>query len=239
MFRVVLVSPLQSGNIGSVCRAMANTGVSELYVVAPRVESGWDDASKMAVHAGDILANRIETATLAEAVKDCCAVVGTTCRGGLYRQHVRTPREIAPDLVSMAKTGTVALVFGREDNGLYNDEIAECTHLIRIPSAPGYVSMNLAQAAMVCLYEMYVASGTFELGDEKSPPCQAVQRLRLQELWRDAMLKIGFMKDDKADHMMQGFQRIFSRGVRSEDDAHIMMGVARQAAWAGENVVKR
>ena len=46
------------------------------------------------------------------------------------------------------------------------------------------------------------------------------------------MLSIGFMKEDKADHMMQGFQRIFSRGVRTADDANIMMGVARQAEWA-------
>ncbi len=236
MFRVVLVSPLQGGNIGSVCRAMANMGVGELAIVAPRTGPGWEeDARMMAVHARGILDSRIVTATFEEAIADCAAVVGTTCRGGLYRQHVQTPRELAPELVRLAKDQRVALVFGREDNGLDNDEIARCTHLLRIPSAPGYVSLNLAQAAMVVLYEMYTAQGAFELPEEKSPPCQGLQRQRLLELWRSAMLSVGFMKEDKADHMMQGFQRIFSRGVKTEDDAHIMMGVARQSEWASKN----
>jgi TrmH family RNA methyltransferase len=126
----------------------------------------------------------------------------------------------------------VALVFGREDNGLANDEVARCTHLIRIPTGTDYVSINLAQAVMICCYELFVAGGAFEAPGEKSPPTAAAQRARLQTLWRQAMLAVGFMQTEKADHMMQGFQRIFSRGVQSEDDAHIMMGVARQTLWA-------
>ncbi len=231
--RVVLVSPLYGGNIGSVCRAMANMGVADLWLVAPRVaEREWDEAERMAVHAGDILASRHTVPTLAEAVADCAAVVGTSAREGLYRQHHRTPREAAPEILRIARTGPVALVMGREDNGLENDEIAQCTHLLRIPSSPGYTSINLAQATMICLYEFYLASAEFELTDEKSPPAEAAARKRLFELWRVAMLAIGFMKEDKANHMMQGFQRIFSRGVKTADDANIMMGVARQAEWA-------
>ena len=231
--RVVLVSPLQSGNVGSVCRAMANMDVSDLWVVAPRIaDNAWEDGEKMACHAGAILEARHTVATLAEAVADCAAVVGTSAREGLYRQHHRTPREAAPEILRIARKGRVALVMGREDNGLENDEIAQCTHLLRIPSSPAYSSINLAQATMICLYELYAASADFEISDEKSPPAEASARKRLFELWRVAMLAIGFMKEDKADHMMQGFQRIFSRGVRTADDANIMMGVARQAEWA-------
>ncbi len=231
--RVVLVSPLQSGNVGSVCRAMANMGVSDLWVVAPRIaDKAWEDGEKMACHAGGILEARHTVATLAEAVADCVAVVGTSAREGLYRQHHRTPREAAPEILQIARKGRVALVMGREDNGLENDEIAQCTHLLRIPSSPAYASINLAQATMICLYELYCASADFEISDEKSPPAEASARKRLFELWRVAMLAIGFMKEDKADHMMQGFQRIFSRGVKTADDANIMMGVARQAEWA-------
>ena len=167
-------------------------------------------------------------ATLDEAVADCTAVVGTTARLGLYRQHVRTPREWAPELLQTAARGRVALVFGREDNGLANDEVARCTHLIRIPTSTDYVSINLAQAVMICCYELFVAGGVFEVPGEKSPPAPAAQRNRLLTLWRQAMLAIGFLHEETADHMMQGFQRIFSRGVKSEDDAHIMMGVARR-----------
>ena len=62
-----------------------------------------------------------------------------------------------------------------------------------------------------------------------------MHKLKLMEMWREMLLLIGFMKEDKADHMMQGVQRIFSRGVYSEDDVSIMMGVARQADWAARN----
>lgn len=233
--RVVLVGTLYSGNVGSVCRAMANMGISDLVLAGPQIFDGWTDAAKMAVHATDILGARREVASLAEAVADCAAVVGTTARGGLYRQHVKTPRELAPELLKLAADGKVALVFGREDKGLFNDEIGLCTHLIRIPVHPDYASLNLAQAVLLCCYELYGALGTYEPPVEKSPPAVAAHKLKLMEMWREMLLLIGFMKEDKSDHMMQGVQRIFSRGVYSEDDVAIMMGVARQADWAAKH----
>lgn len=234
--RIVLVSPLYAGNVGSVCRAMANMGLSRLYIVNPRVEDkDWGEAERMAVHAGAILENRTTVSTLAEAVADCAAVAGATARDGLYRQHVKLAREIAPELLDVAQHGDVALVFGREDNGLENDEVQLCTHLIRIPSSPDYRSINLAQAAMICMYELYSAASVYAPPDEKSPPVDGRHRERLFEIWREAMLEIGFMKEDKANHMMQGFARIFSRGIRTVDDANIMLGVARQSQWAKRN----
>jgi len=232
--RVVLVGTLYSGNVGAVCRAMANMGLSDLMLAAPKICDGWDDAARMAVHADGILNARRETATLAEAVADCSWVVGTTARGGLYRQHVKTPRELAPELLRLAASGRVALVFGREDKGLSNDEIGICTHLIRIPVHPDYASLNLAQAVLLCCYELYGALGAYEAPVEKCPPADASQKIKLLEKWREMLLAIGFMKEDKADHMMQGVQRIFSRGTFSEDDVAIMMGIARQADWASK-----
>lgn len=233
--RIVLVGTLYSGNVGSVCRAMANMGVRDLVLAGPQICDDWQEAAKLAVHATDILEGRREVPSLAEAVADCAFVVGTTARGGLYRQHVKTPRDVAPELLRLAANGRVALVFGREDKGLFNDEIGLCTHLIRIPVHPAYASLNLAQAVLICCYELYGALGTYEPPVEKSPPAAAAHKLKVLEKWRDMLLLIGFMKEDKADHMMQGVQRVFSRGIYSEDDAAIMMGVARQADWAARN----
>ncbi len=233
--RIVLVGTLYSGNVGSVCRAMANMGIRDLALAGPQLCDDWSDAAKMAVHATDILESRRESACLADAVADCAFVVGTTARGGLYRQHVKAPREVAPELLKLAASGKVALVFGREDKGLFNEEIGQCTHLIRIPVHPGYTSLNLSQAVLLCCYELFSAQGSYEPPVEKSPPAAAAHKLKLLEKWREMLLLIGFMKEDKADHMMQGVQRIFSRGVYSEDDAAIMMGVARQADWAARN----
>ncbi len=228
--RIVLVAPLYGGNVGSVCRAMANTGLSDLVLVAP---PGLDleEARKMAVSAGPLFDARREVATLAEAVADCGLVMGATARLGLYRQHAATPRELAPRALDAAEHAPVALVFGREDKGLSNEEIALCTQLIRIPSHPGYVSLNLAQAVMVCAYELFVAAGVFEAPVEKSAESPADLRERLFDIWRKTLLDIGFMSEEKADHMMLGLRRVWSRGKMTVDDVNILLGIARQMQW--------
>lgn len=236
---VVLVGTLYSGNVGSVCRAMANMGLSKLTLVTPRILDGWEEGRRLAVHATDILDARREVATLDEAVADCAAVVGTTARGGLYRATVQPPRVLAPEILRLAAQAPVAVVFGREDQGLHNDEIARCTHLIRIPVDPRYQSLNLSQALLIVAYELYSATGTYVSPVEEavSLATQATKHA-LMAKWRQAMLDIGFMDEQKADHMMQGFQRIFSRGVRTDPDASIMLGAAHQMSWAGRHAKK-
>ncbi len=232
--RIVLVGPLYGGNVGSSCRAMANMGVTDLVLVAPK-NLDMREARKMACHAGDILDARREVETLAEAVGDCIAVAGTTARRGLYRQHAQTPREWAPQLVGLAQEGHVALVFGREDKGLLNEEIALCTHLMQIPTTTTYSSLNLSQAVMVCCYELFGVLDCFDPVEEKSSLASAGIRERMFEMWRDLLLTVGFMKPEKADHMMHGVRRSLSRGAITDDDVHIMMGVARQCDWGAHS----
>lgn len=229
--RIVLVEPLYGGNIGAACRAMANMGFSDLALVAPRAPD-MNEARMMACHAGHVLDARKEYDTLAGAVADCGAVMGTTARRGLYRQHARAPREWAERALEAADSGRVALVFGREDKGLTNEELALCTHIVQIPTAPECSSLNIAQAVLICCYEIFVAFGTFVPQTEKSPDAPSALRERMFEIWRDSLLEIGFMRGDKADHMMMGVRRILSRGRLTVDDVNIMMGIARQAVWA-------
>ncbi len=234
--RVVLVSPLYSGNIGSVCRAMMNMGISDLAIAAPRAPLNYNEARMMACHAESVLDNRQEFPTVAEAVADCGLVAGTTGREGLYREHAKTPREWAPRLLTAAEGNKVALLFGPEDNGLSNEDMALCTQIVRIPSHPSYPSMNLAQAVMAFCYELFVASGVFEPPFEKSEEAPSEMREAMFRKWRQALLAIGFMEEEKADHMMLGIRRIFSRGPLTVKDVHIMMGVAAQTLWAASQM---
>ena len=234
--RVVLVGTLYTGNVGSACRAMANMGIRHLRLAAPNLQNSWDEGMRLAVHATDILENREEFATFEEAVADCIAVVGTTAREGLYRQHVKAPRDCAADLLALASEGPVALVFGREDKGLLNEEIAQCTHLIRIPVDEGYTSINLSQAVLITCYEFFTASGRYEPPHEKAPPAPQAQKMQLMKNWSQMLCEIGFMKPIQAEHFMQGFHRVFSRGVYSKDDAALLLGVARQAIWTAKQV---
>ena len=212
---------------------MANMGLSDLVVVNPG-NLNMDEARKMAVHADDILASRTEVDTLAEAVSDCGVVIGTTARKGLYRQHAKAPRDWAQKALQVSETGKAAVVFGKEDNGLNNDDLALCTQIIQIPTSTKYSSLNLSQAVLICCYEIFVASGTYEAPNEKTPEAPSELRERMFDMWRETLLEIGFMEEDKADHMMLGLRRILSRGSLTVDDIKILMGVARQSVWAAQ-----
>jgi tRNA/rRNA methyltransferase len=227
--RIVLVEPKGSGNIGSVARAMKNMGLKELAIVGGgRTRSFW--ARAMAVHAAEILKETQRFNTLREAVADCGLVTGTTCRGGLYRSHSRSPREVAPKVVSAARSRKTALVFGPEDHGLSNRDLRHCQWLIAIPSHPDYPSLNVAQAVMVCLYEIYVAS-LGRIPKEKITRGSAENVERLFDRMRRSLLRIGFLDSQNPDHILLALRRILGRAGLEEKDVRILTGLFRQIEW--------
>ena len=232
--RIVLVSPIYGGNIGAVCRAMKNMGLRDLAIAAPRADTDWAEARKIATHADDVLAARRTFPRVEDAIADCGLVFGTTARPGLYREHARTPREWAPRILTAAADTPVALVFGPEDRGLSNEELTPCNHFIRIPSSPDYPSLNLAQSVMVIAYELFVAAGVFEPPAERSPEATSEHRERMFAMWERALRAIGFMDAEKSAHMMLGLRRVFARAPLTRADVRIFMGVARQTLWMAE-----
>ena len=156
---MVLVSPRNPLNIGAVARAMANFGFSHLTVVAS-YEPHWREA-RSAVGAPELLMDARETLTLAEAVCDCTLVLGT---GTLTHRKPEQPviglNELAPIIGSeLDNGGRIAVVFGPEKHGLTREDLSWCHRLVQIPTDDGQPSMNLGQAAAVCLYEIAVRSG--------------------------------------------------------------------------------
>jgi tRNA/rRNA methyltransferase len=227
--RVVLVRPRGSGNIGSVARAMKNMGQTELAIVGKaRTRSFW--ARAMAVHGRDILADAKFYDTIRQAIADCALIVGTTCRSGLYRRHGRTPREVAADLVSAAQGGKVALIFGPEDHGLSNKDLEHCQLLMTIPTHPDYPSLNVAQAAVICLYELHLAAaGSVQNSGIQRAPAEDVERLF--DRMRTVLLKIGFLDSENPEHMLLAFRRILGRAGLEEKDVRIFTGLFRQIEW--------
>jgi TrmH family RNA methyltransferase len=231
--RIVLVEPKYGGNIGSVCRVMMNMGVTDLALVGNPEQFDMEEARKLAFRAEDML-DRIQIfRTLEEAVADCTVVAGTSARTGFYRDHAYLPREIAPVILDSAARHKTALVFGREDKGLFNNEIAVCTHIINIPSSELYRSLNLSHSVMVCCYELFLLAGsaTYRPPEESSPEADGKMRERLYEAWSAMMIETGFCEEEKLEHMMLGLRRIFSRGKLTVNDAKILLGLAKQSRW--------
>jgi tRNA/rRNA methyltransferase len=149
----------------------------------------------------------------------------------LYRAAAESPRSVAPRLVAAAATNRVALVFGPEDHGLSNEDLKACHQLIHIPSDPGYTSLNLAQAVMVCCYELHLAAH----GDPENVPVLApAERMAFMfDRLRSAFLSIGFLHPDNPDHIMFAFRRVLGRAQLEERDVRIFLALARQIEWYG------
>jgi len=230
--RIVCVRPLYGGNIGSICRAMRNTGLEQLVLVNPNPDLDQVELRKMAMRALPVYEQRKEVPTLEEAVGDCGAVAMTSGVDGFYRGHAVSPRDSAGELLNLAGSKPVAVVFGPEDKGMGLEELEQATHLLRIPSHPDYPSLNLSQAVLLCCHELFVASGEYEAPEEQTPPADHRALERMFSCWRESLTDIGFCPEEKMDHMMRGVRRILSRGTLTENDVKILMGIARQTSWA-------
>lgn len=154
--RIVLIQTSHPGNIGSAARAMKTMGLNSLYLVAPKLFPH-DKATEMASSADDVLTQAIVVSTLEEAIADCGLIIGTSARSRAIPWPLLTPREGAARATTESAMHPVAILFGREQTGLTNDELQRCHFHVHIPSNPEYSSLNIAAAVQLISYELRVA----------------------------------------------------------------------------------
>jgi len=155
--RIVLVRTFHPGNIGSAARSMKTMGLSDLALVAPR-DYPSSDAEKMAAGASDVLDNARVHRSIADAIKDCTAVIASTARPRGYDLPEVSPEEAAEILLSGAEREPVALMFGPERMGLHNKDIQLAKYRVTIPANPEYSSLNMASAVQTLSYEIFKTS---------------------------------------------------------------------------------
>jgi TrmH family RNA methyltransferase len=148
----VLVEPQDAGNIGSSARALKNMGFSRLSLVNPVPLT--DETRRLAHNAPDVIRAATVYTDLSEALKKQALVVGTTRRKGKRRGLIYNVDDGAKKIVELASTSKVAILFGREDRGLYNEEVEECGFMLSIPANVEHPSLNLSQAVLVVAYEL-------------------------------------------------------------------------------------
>ena len=229
---VVLVRPQFAGNMGSVSRAMKNFGLSRLILVSPGQDPLSEEGRMMATSARDLLERAEIFSTLEEALKGFRWIAGTSARKGRNRGPFITPREICPEIITHARKIPVAILFGPEDKGLTNEELAPCHALITLPAHSGLRSLNLAQAVMLVCYELSLAGLSYAPGQSLLPPLAEFQKVEgmyahLEEL----LLRIGFLDPKNPKRIMHTLRRIFSRANLSDRDVAILRGIFRQLEW--------
>jgi tRNA/rRNA methyltransferase len=227
---IVLVSPKGPDNIGSVARAMKNFGLSDLRIIAPRCNLA--DAQKMAVHAFELIEQAKIYSTLLEAVGEIEFVVGTTARERKDYTQIVTPREVAPKFVTSVSS---AVVFGREEHGLFNDELDLCHALISIPTEGEYPVLNLAQAVQVIVYELLLARQATPMPETLHEREQLAPRHALEGMYAhllEFMLEVGYTNQDRKDHALRRFRSIFNRSDLNNHDVAFIRGLLSQGLWA-------
>lgn len=165
--RVILVNTSHPGNIGGAARAIKNMGVERLYLVAP-LEFPADRALWRAASAVDVLDNAVVVATLDEALAGCGLVVGTSARERSIPWPLLDPRQCGERVWRESAAHEVALVFGREDRGLTNDELHKCHYHVHIPASETYSSLNLAAAVQILAYEVRMAALAAAQGEDSA-----------------------------------------------------------------------
>ncbi|MFO7764812.1 MAG: RNA methyltransferase [Pelovirga sp.] len=226
---VVLVEPQGAGNIGSVCRAMLNYGATDLRLVNPQVNHLGLEARKMAVKAADLLDSAKVFCSLNDALADCSLSIGTTRRFGRYREGLLHPDEAAELVLNLDLQMNAALVFGREDKGLFTSELDLCQHFVTIPTDARLPSMNLSQAVLVCLYEVHKKAGT--LSGQIHGRKKLADNQKLEDLYRhmtESLLHIDYLNPQNPDHIMRSYRRIFGRAGLNDREVRIMRGLFNQ-----------
>lgn len=220
-FCIVLVEPKYSGNIGSVARCMKNFGVSELYLVNPCELD--DTAYMMAVHAGDILDRAKIFSRFEDAIRDLDLAVATTSVIEEHRKACLRKAYTPKELLEIIKgfNGKVGIVFGREDYGLYNEEIKECDLLLTIPTSKEYPSMNLSHAVAVVLYELFSCRFDRRIKDRN---IGVVEKEKFMEVF-DKVLELIDYPDHKKEKARITFRRALGRARLTELEYHTLMGI--------------
>lgn len=224
--RIVLVGTTHSGNIGSAARAMKTMGLSELVLVAPKAKP---DGKSVALAAGasDILANITIVETLDEAIKDCGLVVGTSARSRTFSWPMLEPRECGERLIKEAGSYPVALVFGRENHGLSNEELHKCHYHVMIPANPEYSSLNLAAAVQTLCYEVRCAYLAQQAYPESEPaPYPRAHELELfYEHLEQTLKQTGFIIENHPGQVMVKLRRLFNRARPEAAELNILRGM--------------
>lgn len=224
--KVVLVGTTHPGNIGSVARAMKTMGLSQLILVDPQTEID-EKSVALAAGAADILDNAIIVDTLEQGVADCGLVIGASARSRTLPWPMLDPRQTGEKLISELPNYPVAVVFGRENSGLSNDELQLCQYHVCIPANPEYSSLNLAMAVQTICYEIRMAWLTQQpevTEIEQQYPSSAQMTGFFDHLER-TLNDIGFIVKAHPGQVMNKLRRLYNRARPEEVELNILRGI--------------
>lgn len=233
---IILLYPKRSGNVGSIARVMKNFSLKNLRVISKRDILYTFETKKMSVHAYDVIENAKVFKNLKNAIADLTVVIGAT---GKF--HKDAPTLIDVDFfsgfLSIAEKNKVGILFGPEDRGLSNEELALCSYTITLPTNPGYPSLNLSHAVGIIAWEI------FKRVDLERP--KKVRKIvnrenmeRLYKMMEDVYTEIGFLDKINPARIMKALRALYDRFEINDRELRILLGILKQTKWYIEHLKK-
>lgn len=209
--RIVLVQPESPGNVGAAARALKTMGLSQLVLVDPACDPRSDNAIALAHNATDVLTAARIVPSLEQALADTAFSVATTSRTRCQNAPFLTPQELAPEVLAKSASHPVGIVFGRESAGLTNDELALCSIQSTVPAATDVPSLNLAQAVMIYVYELFQAALVTREGRYA---WRLARHAEFEQFYRhlgQTLARLGTRPASTLDNYVARFRRVLSR----------------------------
>lgn len=247
---IVLINTTHPGNIGSAARAMKTMGLSRLVLVEP-LEFPSDKAHALASGADDLLISARVVGSLKEAVADCHFVVGTSARVRGVSLPLVDPRACANQILEEASSGKIALVFGREDRGMTNEELQMCHLQVHVPTHPDFSSLNLGAAVQVMTYELRMAWLAITRGEVPLPSPRAHDLASQDDMEHfyghlyKTLVDIGFLDHSSHEKIMAKLRRMYGRIRPDRVELSILRGILSEtgkfvgSAGRSENTQKK
>ena len=235
--KVVLVEPAGPINVGSVARLCENFSVDQLRLVSPKCDYLAQEAKKMAVRGRRILEKAKVYKNLNSALSDCSRIIATCGR----KEHGKIPLNSNKDALTWAlkseREETIALVFGREDRGLSNEELLKANKVISLNTSKNYPSLNLSHAVAIVLHQFnqFNDIDLLESHTKTSPPANLI---KLEDCINDAgslLLDIGFLMKHTYTAKMTKIKQLLLRGEIKEDEVALIRGIVSQTRWKIKN----
>lgn len=219
---VVLVEPREPGNIGMVCRAMANFGVNDLRLVNP-CDHLAPEAQKFAVGGRGLLDDAAIFPDLQTALADVHFSFAATRRTGRLRGALHPSCELPGLVDQFPSQSRIALVFGREDRGLTGEELAVCSAGVRISSSEEVGSLNLSQAVMVLLYELHRQPAAGVSVEKDLPEMAELEKLHLQ--MEEVLDRIAFNNPACPGATAYRLRQLFNRAQPDREEVGLLRGM--------------
>lgn len=229
--KIILVEPAGPLNVGSIARVMKNFALKQLVLVNPQCDYLGEEATRMAVHARDVLETAVCVTTLPQALEGCLRAIATTARTR-DNSLLQSPREVLPWLLE-AESQPAALIFGREDRGLSNEELNYAQKFMRIPTDSGYASLNLASAVAISCYELAQNQPSIietAALDNEIAPIEVVEGY--YEQLESLLLSIEYLYPHTANRRMEKFRQLYNRAQLQTTEVAMLRGILRQMQWA-------